>query len=895
MSPASSLIRTKIAPPRLGSAALGRERLLDQLQARRDRMVTLILGPAGSGKTTLAALWRQRLIAAGAEVAWYNVGEDDDEGQWAAYWFAALEAAGVDVGPALAQALQSEGFETADRFVAQVVNAAFAHVRPIVMVLEDLHVLRARQPFAMLQQLLRHLPGNFHLAITARTAPPLDLGLLRSRDQVTDVSFDELRLSVEEQATFLDTLGVGRLSASQARRLYGLTEGWVAGTQLAALALRKGRETDSVLHHLRGLAAPAGDDGMTGVVADAFGSVLEPEQIAILVRLSACRRFTPALCDAICGGTEASALVETLAAQQSFVVPIDSGEALPWFRFHRIFAAFLRQRLRALPAPDLAAINRRASLWFEAQGLTTEALRHARHAGDTSRMAALIGGAARPLLYAGQFLPLLRWAADLPAAARTERIDVLLSIGWSEVSARRHGDVAATIAAIEAHPAAARPEVDFELRLLRALDHVMRDDTAAAMALLAPVLDAPPAVDGFGLLMLGAVGGMALIGAGQHERARDIAADCQAALRRRHGARSRPWLEGVGGHSFLVQGDFVQARDMLSRSLRDLAREEQLAEYSAGHLAAYRAEADYQLNDLEAAEDDLDLFAESGDSTAGPDVALHALRTKARLHALQGDRERALATLDGMERLAQDEGWDRLAAWSLAERVRLLGRRAAGMTAMREALRRLRRMAARHAGATGTLAEIGLAAAIAAVDAATAECDWQQVVDAAGPLADELRRRGRLFLAARQTMMAAAAHLALGDEVAALRLGRGLLMTAEHCGMYRLFLDGGAPATDLAARLRALPDLKPEECRLLDDSLGNRHPPPVAVPAAALSPKEREIVQLLDRALSVKTIARALNVSPGTIKWHLKNVYAKLGAVSREDAVAKARTLKILA
>ncbi|PWR18344.1 LuxR C-terminal-related transcriptional regulator [Zavarzinia compransoris] len=893
---ATSLIRTKTAPPRLAGVAVGRERLLDSLHGRRDRALTLILGPAGSGKTTLAALWRRRLVAGGTTVAWYNVGADDDEGQWAAYWFAALEESGIDTGPALAQALQSEGFETADRFVAQVANAVFAHVRPVVMVLEDLHVLKARRPFVLLQQLLQVLPANFHLVLTARAVPPLDLAGLRLKDQVTEVNFDALRLSLEEQAVFLDSLGVARLSPGQARRLHALTEGWIAGTHLAALALKREGVADTVLGRLDGLSAPAADDSLTSYVEEAIGAALEPAQLGFLVRIVACRRFTAGLAAALCDEAGAGALIETLAERHYFVTPIEGDDPLPWYRFHRIFAAFLRRRLLALPAADLADINRRASLWFERHGLIPEALRHARYAGDPSRMAALIGAAARPLLYAGQFQPLLRWTAGLPDAAKAERIDVLLSIGWSEVGLRRRGELPATLAAIAAHPAAVRPAVDFELRLMRALDAVTRDDTAAAMTLIGPVLGERPETDGFNLLMLGAVGGMALVAAGQYERARDLAGDCQGVLRRRHGARPRPWLDGIGGHSFLVQGDFIQARDALSRALHALEGEAQLAEYSAGHLAAYLAEAHYQLDDLDAAETCLDIHAETGDAAGGPDAALHALRTTARLHGLRNDRERALATLDTMEHLAQDEGWDRLAAWSLAERVRLLGRRAATVTAMREALRRLRRLALRHAGSAGTLAEIGLAAAIAEVDAAAADLDWPRVIELAVPLAGDLRGRGRRFLAARQTVMAAAGHLALGREAEAARLGRGVLLTAEHGGMYRLFLDGGAAALALARHLRDLPDLRPEACRLLEVSpvpgTAAGLPATAGSSPAVLSPREGEIVQLLDRALSLKTVARVLNVSPGTLKWHLKNIYAKLDAVSREDAVAKARALK---
>src|SRR5262245_25172272 len=112
----SGLILTKLAPPRLGSVRVGRDALLQRLDARRDRILTTIVGPAGSGKTTLAAMWRQRLIAAGHDVAWYNVGADDDEMRWAVYLFASLQHGGVEVGAALAHALQNEATYSASRF-----------------------------------------------------------------------------------------------------------------------------------------------------------------------------------------------------------------------------------------------------------------------------------------------------------------------------------------------------------------------------------------------------------------------------------------------------------------------------------------------------------------------------------------------------------------------------------------------------------------------------------------------------------------------------------------------------------------------------------------------------------------------------------------------------------
>lgn len=910
--PVTPLIRTKLAPPRLGSLRVGRESLLDMLERRRNRSLTLVVGPAGSGKTTLMALWRKRLIAGGASVAWYNAGADDDEGQWCAYWFASLQQAGVDVGPALTQALQQDVVESDERFVALVANALFMHAKPVVLILEDLHVLAGRRALAQIQRLLSVLPDNLHLVLTARVPPALDLSELRLKDQLTEVNFDQLRLSLEEQVQFLGELGANFLTPGQHKRLYAVTEGWVIGAQLSGLILKKVGDFDAALTRYSSITPTAEGRGLWNSLEASLGTLFDPTQIDVLVRMSACRRFNKDLCCEVCGDPGAGDVLAAAAAQNLFVLPIESDDTVQWYRYHRVFSALLQRRLERLPAAEQQNIHRRACAWFERRGLTTEAVRHAHHAGDTGRMGDLIAAAARPLRYAAQFLQLLRWTSLLPLELWRERLDVLVTIAWCQTGARHLGDAELTLRMIDANSDATRPDAAFELSLMRALQAVLRDDCALAMRLLPPAEQAPEH-DAFLQLLFGTVSGMALVGLGDYERARDLVADCQASLRKRYGARSRPYLDSIPGNSFLVQGDFVQARDVLDRVLRELEHEDQLAEYSTAHIAGYLAEACYQLDDLDAAEDHLDVFAESVDSFGMPDCALYALWTKARLYDRRGDTQRALAELDAMERLAQTEGWDRMAAWSLAERVFVLGRRSESLTAMREAMRRLRRMAARQSHATqGSLVEIGIAAAIAEVDAATAELEWQRAAGLAQALADDLRTKGRIFLAARLRVKAAIALHESGNPEQALLLARGALLTAQHCGMRRLFAEEGARGLRLAEALRGLSDLRTEEQRLLDGTLRGvaaqlAAAPPAAPPAPAtvvvasprganpLSPKEHEILQLLARALSTKTIARALNVSPGTVKWHLKNVYGKLQAVSREDAMGKARAMGILA
>lgn len=902
-----SLIRTKLSPPRIGSAQLQRNALLT-LMEEAPRLLTLILGPAGSGKTTLAALWRKRLVARSIDVAWYNIGADDDENQCAAYVIAALQQAGLDIDDAMAQLMLREAAESDQRFITVLVNKLFAHPRPVCLFLDDLHLLRGTRFIGVLQGLLSNSPPHLHIVVTSRSLPHLKLDLLQAKGQVQEINFSLLRFSLKEQIAFFEDLGINGLSSTQAKKLYALTEGWVAGVQLAAWSMKKGADFEATYARMIQRAIPLEQEGAVAYFEDTIASIMEPYQLELLIRMSACRRITHDLANIICQDARAGKLLEALGAHCFFLMQIESEDQQVWFRFHRIFASFLRERLNRLPSGELIEINRRASLWFENNNLYVEAIRHAGYAGDMPRQIDLLTVAARALICAGQFIQLLRWSAEMPVHALQERIQLLLCIGWSQLCSRRLGDFETTLAAIERHGESSEPIVDFEVRLLRALYHIARDDSERAFSLIEPFIDSPPSADGFNLVMLGIAAGNSLINRNEFGRSRDVVSCFQALLRQRHGPRVRPYLESLVGLSFIAQGDFLQARGVLGSLMNSLASEGNGAEFSTAHIAGYLAEVSWHLGDVETAQEYHDIYTEQADLLGSRDCTLCGLRTRARLHFGHGDLPRALQALDELESLAQDEGWDRLAAWSLAERVRMLGKQVAGMTAMREALRRLSRLASRYPlDVPGAHGEIHIAAEIAEVDAAIAELQWQHVFELAMPLSSKLVNAGRMALGIRMRILAAIAKYKLKETVEALEISKPTLVFAMYHGMNRLFVDEGDYGLELASELLNRLELTTDERRYLcRNDLPKKACDIVSSPQATaskrttdeardvLSPREKEIVTLLSRALSGKTIARALNVSPGTIKWHTKNIYSKLGAISREDAVAKARELQLI-
>lgn len=904
-----SLIRTKMAPPRIGGGLVHRHKLMAHLEEHQRCVISLILGPGGSGKTTLAAIWRKNLIAKGVDVAWYNIGADDDDGQCSAYLVACLQQAGLEIDDLMAQTLLREAAESNQRFINYIVNKLFAHPRQIFIFFEDYYLLRGRHIKEVVQSLLDNSPPQLHIVITSRLMPALRLELLQRKGLVQEINFSELRFSVEEQTAFLVSQGIKTLNNHQALKLHALTEGWAAGLQLVAWSMKKDIDFEETYSKLTKRAHPLAHEEMVGYFKDTISSILEPYQIDLLVRMSACRRLTRELADTICQDSRSGDLLVTLGSQCFFLLPIESDDPNLWFRFHRIFATFLRDRLVDLDADELIKINSRASEWFEKKNLYVEAIRHAGYAGDTPRRINLLSIAARKLICNGQFIQLLRWSSEMPEEALQEKIQLMLCIGWSQLCSRNLGDFEKTLAVIQRHPDATLEGVDFEVRLLRALHQVARDDTEQTLSLIEPFLEKPPQTDGFNLVMLGICAANSLINKNEFRRAQDLVTKFQILLRQKYGSRTRPYLDSLFGLSLLLQGDFVQARDKLEQLKCAIEAEGGGAEFSVAHIAGYLAEAAWHLGDIDAAEEYHEIYTEMADLLGSRSCTLYGLLTRARLHFDQGDMPRALQSLDELEYVAQDEGWDRLAAWSLAERVRMLGKRAVSITTMRESLRRLNRLASRYtSNAFGAHSEIPLAASIAEVDAAAAEFDWTRVIELGLPLSAQLADQGRMYLAARMRLLAAIAYHRENKSDTALQVLRPIITLAAYYGMRRLFIDEGESAEELVRSLLSLKDLTTIELAFLQgdklSTLDIREPQKYVAEVAndvdgnskdLLSPKEIEILILLSRALSGKTIARALNVSPGTIKWHRRNIYGKLGAVSREDALTKARALKLLA
>ena len=341
----SSLLSTKLVPPRSAGRVVAREALLARLMEGRRRRCVALQGPAGCGKTTTLVAWRQALLPLGFDVAWLTLAPEDNEPSRLLDYLLASVAQVAPAATQEASAYAGRGVDEAmERALIALVRGIAAHPRELVLVLDDLHLLTDPRIHEALQWLLDYAPANLHIAIASRGALPLSLERLRAKGQLLEIDVRDLRFSPAESERFLRTQ-LGSIEARDALALHELCDGWAAGLQLLAINWKKRRQElaaghrngDSAGDAAASVAQAPGDFVRTHVQdPQAFAAYFEkevlshlsPADLELLTSVSACSRFCAPLCAALLGrpaGDPAMApLLARLEAENLFIVPIES-------------------------------------------------------------------------------------------------------------------------------------------------------------------------------------------------------------------------------------------------------------------------------------------------------------------------------------------------------------------------------------------------------------------------------------------------------------------------------------------------------------------------------------------------------------------------------------------
>ena len=901
-------LSTKLYIPPLRPNLVPRLRLIQQLDEGLEagRRLTLVSAPAGFGKTTLITEW---VCSSAREVAWVSLDEaDNDPARFLTYLVAALQQVDGSIGQTIQPLLQAPQFTDAGALPAQSLVAPLIHDviaadTPTILVLDDYHLISSATVHHTLEFLLEHLPPMMHLAISTRQDPPIPLPRLRVRSQMTEIREQDLRFTPQEAATFLDrTMGL-KLSPQTVQALETRTEGWIAGLQLAAIALQStsssGEEPTNVQDFI---AAFTGDDRyvMDYLIAEVLQR--QPPSVRDFVRQTAILdRLTAPLCDAVTGRHDGQATLEQLERADVFLSPLDHRRE--WYRYHRLFAEFLRA---TLTPEEKGRLHHRASRWYESRGFTSQAITHALASGDLDHAERLVRPAAEATIHRGGLLTVRGWLDALPDERVRADPELATCMGWTlaltgeMARAEEYADAAETcleragVAPAEGQNLefASQPANFGQLLALQAfIALLLHQDYERAIRVAGRALRAlAPGQSQWRVIALWAK-------AESQERTGSI---MEAIVTLREARRASRALDktvfGAAVELFLATALHMhgQRREAVAACVEAIDRYRDASGRPwpvAGLLFSQLGTLYYEANQLELAREHVDQGLALGEQLALDGSTMFSVGFAApTLHA-QGETEAALAALRKAHQLVTQTGLAD-ADWPLAGEADIRLQQGDLPFALRWA---------ENAGLSPDTPpqyvrmhqHVTYARLLLATNRLSDARRWLARLERFAHERDLVR-----WLISIHLLQALAAERSGQRSAAHDRLARAVRLAAPQ-DYLRAFLDEDR---HLIALLPEVRDLAPAFVdQLLHDAQSERPGgktsarPPMEQPLVEpLSERELEVLGLIAAGLSNREIAQELYITVGTVKRHINNSYGKLGVHSRTQAIAKTRELRLL-
>lgn len=918
-------LTTKLNIPPLRANLVPRPHLIRQmnegLQFRR--RLTLVSAPAGFGKTTLASAW---LKQSDHPAAWLSLDETDNElMNFLTHLATALQTVDEQAGTGLLGALQSPQLPAIEKILTALLNEIAIRVDPLILVLDDYHLLTETAIAEMMEFILLHQPPQLHLALITREDPPLPLARLRARDQLTEIRARDLRFTPEETEAFLrDVMGL-ELSRRDVEALEDRTEGWAAGLQLAGLSIQKQANPTAFI------AAFSGShrhilDYLTEEVLQG-----QPESIrAFLLHTAVLDRLSGPLCEALTGRKDSHRLLAQLEAGNLFVIPLD--EERRWYRYHHLFADLLHNQLTRSHPELVPELHLRASRWYEENGDIQTAVEHALRASDLTHAAGLIERHAIPTLYQGQVTLVIGWYERLPGeilesapmlcigkawalavmqrGMRRETVELALETAKRALERGTGGDalaekklrdlVAGHIASIRAFllqltaQTGDKPEElialsQEALRLLPVEDKGIRSvnalnigygylalaDLEAAKSAFTQTLEEGVAGGNYYAAIYGPINlALSAVLLGQLREALQL---CEANIERFNRLMAGQHFPPIGA-LYILKGSILLEFDRPVEAEQTLAEGLDLIQLTGeieGHLFGYTAMARLRavLGDKAGMRKAVETLEEAWPEGA---VYAQALRHRLTLRHWPDDpeaRQEAEAWLarSGLE-------FDELPAIESLDAIS-----EAHFESYLNAAHVLGFLAKEQPGAyPGRAVQPAIGSALAYLDRQAAFAET----------------RGLASWITTVNIARTALYQAAGEKGKALAALGAALRAAAHTGLFRIFVDECESLQALLEEARpglAAGALQAYAGRVLESMRCEPAQPEIREKHRdALSERELEVLRYLAQGLSYQEIGQELFLSLNTIQFHVKNIYSKLLVNKRVHAIEKARELNLI-
>jgi LuxR family maltose regulon positive regulatory protein len=896
---ASSILKTKLYPPPITPDMVPRSELLERLERDQQRPLTLISAPAGYGKSILASMWLQ---ASGLPGGWVSLDStDNDLRTFVRYMLAAIQTAVPDK-LSLTQDLLNAPSLPAGIILARHLIVDLDQIEtPILLILDDIHHIRAQSIFNFLDALLNHPTPVLRLVLVGRQDPPLPIASLRAYQRVSEIRARDLRFSPEETSRFLQQMLNRPISQEIAAEWTKNTEGWPVALHLAALSLLSRPQTANLDVHILG-----GNQFLREYLMAEVLARLAPSLQSWLLKTAIVDRFCAPLCEAIFLEADdndrmemtGELFIQWLQKSNLFLINLDPQNE--WFRFHDLFQSELQYMLKVkLNQQEIAALHLRASRWFAENGWISDAIRHALVADDAATAVEVFANHRRMAMNAMNWDQLEQWVRLFPDEVVENEPVLLLTRAHLPLAYGFDYDLGSLLSKASSLLAGLPPDLPMIQELLAEVSYfaglgaLIAGPAATAIDIGAKMNNTLPP-DAYYLLVQAL--GLEAFG---HQMSGNI---LQGVHIIQEALSSGDWpvdiqVKALFNQSLLyfMEADLASVQFFADMSIR-LALKHNL---DASEAKCFAGMTYYLRNDLTSAETHFLAVIEQP-AWVDPVYFTHVACTLMRLYHSLRQPEKAKAILHQAQSYLEE--MDNTFSQQLLE-----------MFQIELALDR---------GDTASAHQLSLTHNI---DWQIPIWFWQYYIPQITPIKlwiaegqeleraltsleemDELLRKlnrkiHRIDILALQAL----AYHALDDQPKAMeKLGQSVSLAAPGKFIHN-YLDLGPKMRDLLAQLykqtkktagthdlaylaqilAAFPSIKSEDEKSASSS------PSLIDP---LTMRELEVLKLLATDLSTKDMAVDMNITWATTRTHIKNIYAKLGVNSRYEAVYRAQEFGLI-
>ncbi len=868
--------------------------MVDRILAARHGQLVLVRAPAGFGKTTVMQQAREALVDEGVATAWLTVDPaDNDVNRFLGFLAVAFDAVAPDSGGEETLSDRATG-ELALELLDQVAGCQ----QPFSLFIDDFETVQNSTVLGLVRELVDHLPAHSQLIIGSRAVPDLGFGRLRAQGRLLEIEPPDLRFSIEETTRFLrECRGLSSLVEEHIAKLHSSTEGWAAALWLVSMALERRPEPAAFIDGFSGSSAAITDY----LAEDVFANL--PQSLRLfLLRTSILHQLHGDVCDAVTGDRKGGEVLAELHRRNLFVTPLDEEQS--WFRYHSLFKDFLRSQLERTLPEEIPALHAAAARWYGEHGRPVAAIEHALASGQLDAAQELLSDHAERLLLEGRFRLLSRWLTAMPSDALDQQPRLKLVLVWALAFSRGYKEAMSILQDMDTD-AALDAETRAHMLSVRPMLLTMMDQVEAAYEEARHNLTAlTPGVNFPYSMLANSFAYLAMV-RGRYQEACDFLEE------------SRRAQEGGAGLFSMIYSEVVEATiDLLQGRLRQAThRYRAAAATRPGHgrfntngnvmAGIPLAEVLYETNRIDQAERLLAVYVPLIRGVRLPDQMISAHVIMARIAALKGDRDAAFQLLTELEYLGYQDQLPRVVASAKLERLRqclVAGDYHGASAELAKTRDRALWKRITHYSSLGNDLETLTLARLRLLTYGRAP---QRAIAPLRQAVAETERGQRYRRALKLRMLLAGALDRAGRADEALQELHSALRFAAPEGFIRIALDEGEAVISLIPKFAARPesaDLPGDYLQRLIDASGESggEAPPAVEPlpetrlAEPLTRKEQRVLEELAEGHSNSGIAQVLFVSESTVRTHLRNIYAKLNASNRTEAVAIARRLGLV-